>query len=453
MNLHDAMNNMTHTENLMPSYKSTLDECVDLFFQVGASRGKCMKAPFKKALKQDKDIAMRILLWSRDVRGGAGERQIFRDLIRTTALTDRFVSLIPEVGRWDDVLALRGTPHEDAAVSLLRTTLLEEQNGLCAKWMPRKGEKAVWLRYRLGLSPKSYRKMLVNLTRVVESEMTANQWQSIDYEKVPSLASARYQKAFARHDPEGYEAYKQGLVTGTASVHADTLYPYDVLKSLYAGDSTVAQAQWEALPDFVENDSTFLPVIDVSGSMTTRIAPNLTALMVSVSLGLYLAEHNKGIFKDQFVTFSARPEMHKVHGTLEQRLEQIENANWGMNTDIEAVFDLILNAAQAHKVPQNEMPSVILILSDMQFDQATTGTPALAMIAHKYERAGYKRPEVVFWNLCDRPGNIPATLNDTGVGLVSGFSPSIVKTLLSGETMDPVKIMKAAVCIPRYDWQ
>ena len=453
MNLYDAMNNMSHTENDMPSFQSTLDSCVDLFFKIGASRGKCLKAPFKMALKQNKDIAMRILLWSRDVRGGAGERKIFRDLVKTTALTDRFVSLIPEVGRWDDLLALRGTPHEDAAVSLIRTALLEEQNGLCAKWMPRKGEKAVWLRYRLGLSPKRYRKMLVNLTHVVESKMTANEWDRIAYDEVPSLASARYQEAFGRHDPEGYKQFKDSLVAGTASVHAGTLYPYDVLKSLYAGDRTVAQAQWEALPDFVENDSTFLPVIDVSGSMTTRIAPNLTALMVSVSLGLYLAEHNKGIFKDQFVTFSARPEMHKVHGTLEQRLEQIENANWGMNTDIEAVFDLILNAAQAHKVPQNEMPSVILILSDMQFDQATTGTPALAMIAHKYERAGYKRPEVVFWNLCDRLGNIPATLNDTGVGLVSGFSPSIVKTLLSGETMDPVKIMKAAVCIPRYDWQ
>jgi len=302
------------------------------------------------------------------------------------------------------------------------------------------------------LTPKQYRKLLVKLTDVVESKMTKNEWEEIEYEKVPSLASARYQSAFNKHDSVGYGDYKKSLEDKTTKINAGAVYPYDVLKSLYTGDEIVAQAQWEALPDYVENGFSFLPVIDVSGSMGTVIAGSLSALIVAVSLGLYLSEHNKGIFKDQFITFSQTPEMHKVFGTLKNRIGQIKRARWSLNTDLEAVFKVILNAAKMHKVPEEEMPSALLILSDMQFDQATTGFTALDMIEKQYKRAGYSRPGLVFWNLCDRSGNIPVTVMNSGVALVSGFSTAIMKTIMAGDIVSPELLMKSTVCIPRYDW-
>ncbi|HNT95461.1 MAG TPA: DUF2828 family protein [Thermotogota bacterium] len=489
MKLFEATKNITRTENGMLSYVSSLNACVDFFLQAGGARGKNVediKTLFRKALEEDEEIAVRTLLWARDIREGAGERQIFRDLLPESPLTSRLIAVIPELGRWDDLLALRGTQGWPAALEMIRKGLMEEGNSLCAKWMPRKGEQAAWLRNQLKLTPKQYRKLLVRLTRVVESQMAVGEWDEIDYAKVPSLAFSRYARAFTRHSTERVERFLQEVKEGKSHINATAVYPYDIVKNflrfLLEEDFEVGfddsewidvyvryglsepsfsflegqlmEEQWKSLPDWVDSSVSYLPVVDVSGSMLScPIGPNLCPMFVAVSLGLYLAERNKGVFKDCLVTFSREPEMIQVRGSLMQRLNQTLSADWGGSTDLEAVFALLLEAAASHQVPQEEMPSAILILSDMQFDRATSGKPAFSMIREKYEAAGYALPRVVFWNLSTRGGNVPALAREDNAALVGGFSASIVKRVLDADVLNPEKIMRDTVMTARYDWR
>ena len=342
--------------------------------------------------------------------------------------------------------------------------------GLAAKWQPRQGAEANKIRSYMKLTPKQYRKLLVGLSNTVEQKMCAQDWSGIVYPHVPSVAAGRYQKAFLKHDPAGYAKYKEKLVSGEAKINASVAYPYDVIRSLNNGDKAVANAQWAALPNYLEgSDENILPVVDVSGSMSgVAVSGSVTAMDVSISLGLYTSERMGGVFKDQFVTFSATPELQKVSGNLQQRYEQMARSEWGMNTDIHAVFKLILNAGVKHKVPQSEMPTKLLILSDMEFDQCVVSgnsgargrhssgdevsVSAMEMIEKEFAAAGYKVPQIVFWNLNGRAGNSPVTYNKVGAALVSGFSPSIVKSVLGGEEMTPLSILLKTVMIQRYDF-
>ena len=343
--------------------------------------------------------------------------------------------------------------------------------GLCAKWQDRQGAVANKIRSYLRLNPKDYRKLLVGLSNTVEQKMCAREWDGIVYPHVPSVAAGRYQKAFLKHDPLGYAGYKAKLATGEAKINASVSYPYDVIRSLKNGDRDVAIAQWKALPNYLEgSDENIMPVVDVSGSMDTAVSGSVTAQDVAISLGLYVSERMGGVFKDQFITFSGAPEMLHLKGDLGKRYDQMERSNWSMNTDLGAVFKLILNAAVKHKVEQKDMPTKILILSDMEFDACVTvdgsgkrsgysssgGSPvsvsAMEFIEKEYAAAGYKIPQVVFWNLNARAGNSPVTYNKIGTALVSGFSPSIVKSVLGGEEMTPISIMLKTVMVQRYDF-
>jgi hypothetical protein len=307
------------------------------------------------------------------------------------------------------------------------------------------------------MSPKTYRKTLVSLTSVVETPMCAKEWTSIKYDKLPSVASARYQKAFGRNDSEGYSKYVQSLVKGEAKINAGAVYPYDVLKSISFGNKEVAQEQWNALPNFMEgSDGMVLPIVDVSGSMTTSVGQNknLDCMTVAISLGLYISERNEGPFKDAFITFSESPTLEVVKGGLVDRLTQMKNSHWGYNTDLEAVFDLILDHSVKFKVKQEGMPTKILILSDMEFDRADesyAGNPtAQEMIEAKYKSAGYEMPSVVYWNLASRGANVPVAFDKTGTALISGFSPSILKSVLKGTISSPQQIMDETILTDRY---
>ena len=341
---------------------------------------------------------------------------------------------------------------------------LRANNGLVAKWMPRKGREAAELRSFLGMSPKQYRKTLVNLTKVVESDMCAKNWDEINFNHVPSLASARYKKAFNRHT-EKYKAWTSALVSTdpkvkeTVKVNAGAVYPYDVLKGLSYGytyskaNLNHIVAQWDALPNYV-GDASILPLVDVSGSMTSTVSPGLTALDVAVSLGLYLADKNQGKFKDTFLTFSSKPQLLNLKGNVLQKIEQMVKSAWEMNTNLHAAFDKILSVAIDGGVPQEEMPKILLILSDMQFDSCIRfDDSAIQMIRRKYEAAGYQMPNVVFWNL-NASDNVPVKFNEKGVGLVSGFSPSIVKAVLAAdmEQFTPEGMMNKTIMSDRYDF-
>ena len=468
-------NQRTRTTNGMSAFVSTTDPIVDLFYKIGGSRNSDIIPAFVAAYANDRNLALRIALWARDIRQGAGERKIFRDIVKYLETNDRDGALallrkVPELGRWDDMLVVQ-TPEVKAVAYAQIAEAIERGNGLAAKWMPRKGREAADLRAFLKMSPKQYRKTLVRLTKVVEQQMCANDWDNINFSHVPSVASARYKKAFGRHTPK-YGEYIQALKSGekidgkVAKVNASAIFPHDVLKGRIrestpysrhhtawtSNELDLITAQWNALPNYI-GDSNILPIVDVSGSMTSTVGGTTTALEVAVSLGLYCADKNKGPFKDTFLTFSARPQLVVLSGTINQKIDQMVKSQWEMNTNLHSAMDKILEVARYNNVPQSDMPDTLLILSDMQFDRcASYDDNAAAMVDRKFRQVGYNVPKIIFWNL-NGIDNVPARSNDNGVGLVSGFSPSILKAVLANdlEQFTPRAIMLKTIMNPRYD--
>jgi len=464
-------NQVVLTTNGMKARKSTANAVVDLFYKIGASRGKDITGAFTAAFVENKDLTLRIAQWARDVREGAGEREIFRNVLKHLEKTDReaaslLIRKVPELGRWDDLLVFTDPALKAQAFDLIKQAL-NEGNGLCAKWLPRKGPVAAELRKHMAMSPKQYRKTLVGLTNVVETKMCAREWDQIDFSKLPSLASARYRTAFHRNS-EKFKEYVEKLKAGDKSVkvNAGAVYPYDVLKSVIMtgwGTTPLTQtdrdfivAQWDALPNYV-GDANILPMVDVSGSMNCpaggyRSKSTVRCIDVAVSLGLYLADKNQGAFKDMFCTFSGSPELLKLKGNVIQKAEQMEKSSWQMNTNLIAAIMKILTVAVKGKVPEAEMPKILLVLSDMQMDGCTNyGDSAMESIRRNYEAAGYEAPKVVFWNI-NSHDNVPVKHNENGVALVSGFSPTIVRNVLqANDKFDPETIMLETIMSPRYD--
>ncbi len=472
MNLVSALQQSnTTTENGMVTNSSSLNNCVDLFFKIGAFRRaeeSDVIRVFSLAFGEDPISALRIIFWARDVRGGAGERRVFRIAMEHLAKSNgdavvRNMSLIPEYGRWDDLLVFFGTDIQDEAFSLIREAL-DQNNGLCAKWMPRKGPIANELRKFMGLTPKEYRKKLVSATAVVEQSMCSKEWDDINYSKVPSVAAARYQNAFYRNDQKRYSEYIRLLSMPSeerpkeVKINAQAVYPYDVIKSLNRGNKDVATEQWKALPNYMEgNQEMILPVVDVSGSMNASVSggSSLSCMDVAVSLGLYISERNEGPFQNHFISFSERPSLQKLTGNLYERYSQLMESDWGMSTNLELVFKLILNQATKHNIAESEMPSKILILSDMEFNECISdgeSLSAMEMIRKKYSDAGYRLPSIIFWNIQSRRGgnNVPVSFDEAGTALISGFSPSILKSILAGSEISPIQIMNQTINSERY---
>jgi hypothetical protein len=302
------------------------------------------------------------------------------------------------------------------------------------------------------------------MTRVVETQMCANDWDNINFNHVPSVAARNYKKAFGRHTPK-FAEYVAALVKGEAGVkvNANAIFPHDVLKGVVGmygrkdmskTDLDHITAQWNALPNYV-GDASILPLVDVSGSMSSPAGGkgDVTCMDISLSLGLYLADKNRGVFKDTFLTFSDKPELLTLKGDIVQKIDQMSRSDWGMSTNLHAAFEKILSVAVKGKAPQEDMPAMVLILSDMQFNSCVKhDDTAMEMIERKFEAAGYTCPKVVFWNL-NSSGNVPVKSDKSGAALVSGFSPAIMASLLGAdvEQFTPFGIMQKTVMVPRYD--
>jgi hypothetical protein len=450
------------TANGMVTNQSSLDPNVDLFFAIGASRGKDLTGAFARAYAAEPEVAMRILFWARDVRGGAGEREIFRQIIRNLEINQpeslmRNLALVPEYGRWDDLLVFQTPAFKVAAFDLI-SRALRAGNGLAGKWMPRKGPVANDLRKYLNYDPKTYRKMLVELTKVVETQMCARQWGEINYDHVPSVAANRYQKAFNKRDATRYAAWKEGLKDGTSKVNASVLYPYDVLKAVDHGDRAVALAQWEALPNYLGDDA-ILPMVDVSGSMTCQVGGQkgvgLTCMQVAISLGLYIADKQQGAFKDMWLTFTNDSHIDILKGDLLAKINQVRR-NVGYDTNIESAFRSILQVAVQNNLPAEAMPRYLLVLTDLEFNPAFVGgksVGAFELATKMFEQAGYQLPKLVWWNLNARPdatGNAPVRFDQNGSALVSGFSPSMMKSILAAKNFTPRAVMLETINGERY---
>jgi hypothetical protein len=346
-------------------------------------------------------------------------------------------------------------------------SLLNEKimtGSLVAKWMPRPNvtnrEKKRWaksLRGFLNLSPKEYRKLLVANSNTVEQLMCAKNFSAIEYSKLPSKAMSDYMKAFSKNDKDRFGAYLNSLEKGEVKINAGALYPYDIVKNMKSGHAKGADLQWNALPNYLQGGKErFMPVVDVSGSMSCPAGgnPNVTCMDVAISLGLYISERNEGPFKDAFITFSDNPVLQVLKGSLSERYSQLARAQWDMSTNIERVFQVILAKAKAGNVSQDEMPTMILILSDMEFNSGTRGNwnlSAQQSFERMYAEAGYVMPKIVYWNIQSRgDNNKPVHFDKNGTCLVSGFSPSILTNLLSGKDMSPLSMMLTVINSEKY---
>ena len=461
------------TFNGAVTHKSTLNACLDLFFIAWASRRmeeKEILRLFTLAFNEDKNIALKILFWARDIRGGAGERRFFRIIWKYLMqahpeVVEQLAKYVSEYGRWDDLfvedyfLNNQVKPNVwNTIVEIISTTLSEgivngtegNNSGLLAKWMPRKWLVASKLRNALMLSAKDYRKMIVSLSKTVEQDMSANRWENIEFSKVPSQALNKYKKAWNTHLEEEFNAFLEKVNKGEAKLNAATLFPYQVYRNYVEGVAyDLIEAQWANLPDYwAEGD--ILPVVDVSGSMTSMgYGRNLIPMDIAVSLGVYLAERIKGRFNNHFISFSWRPTLHTLNGTIVEKFMQVQDSGEDMNTNLVGVFDELLRVSLRDNLTQEDLPKMLLIISDMEFDYCGR-LPNFVTIKKKFEDAWYVLPHLVFWNVNGRVDNVPVQENEKFVSLVSGASPSLIKGLLSWNIVTPYDTMLSIVNADRY---
>jgi hypothetical protein len=279
--------------------------------------------------------------------------------------------------------------------------------------------------------------------------MSAGKWDEINFEHVPSRAGMLLRKAFSKRQAERYVAYLESVKKGDKKINASTLYPYEIVAKVMAGygDDTL-EAQWNALPDYVEgDDSNAMVIADVSGSMSG------VPITVSISLALYIAERNKGAFHNFFMVFSGTSELIQVKGkSLKDKINHIQRSDttWGQNTNLQAAFDSILRAAVKNNVPENDMPKKLFIISDMQFDSSGANRTNFDAMKDKYARAGYVLPQVIFWNVHSTNKEAPVTLDQRGVYLVSGCSPSIFKAAINSRAINPMEMLLDVINSDRY---
>ena len=427
--------NYTTTTNGAKTNSTSGKECLDLFTRIGNMRYddrlRILK-DFDKAYQDDKQLATQVLFWARAARIGSGERKTFHTIFSEIGKTaPDFISdnarTLAELGYWKDLVPYFGIQK----VISIFAQAIREKDRLACKWAPR---KCAELRDELGFTNREYRKWLKRYSETVEQVMSEKEWEDINYSSVPGSAMRKYSRAFTNQDSKRFDEWKNDKTT-KASVSAT--YPHEVLA---CDDAALADKMWDNLPDFLENsEENILPMIDTSGSMFGE------PLAIAISLGMYLAERSKGEFNDMFLTFDESPQLVKIEGdNVQDRLSNISQAEWGMNTDFEKAYMHILNVAKKHNVVPDSMPSMLLVLSDMQFDDSQRNMPHFNHMKEEYEKAGYKLPKIVFWNLDSHYGT-PAKCSDDSVAMVSGYSPSIMKAILNAEEFNPLSIMMEAL--------
>lgn len=471
--------NLTHTENGAVTYLSTQSACLDLFATIGALRHASdaeIEARFVQAYTEDSDLAMKLLFFARDIRGGIGERRVFRVIFSWLAKNqpqsvEKNIRRVAEFGRFDDLLCLLGTPCERAALQYIREQLardraaLETQGevSLLAKWLPSVNassadtvKQAKRIAKALGMQDAAYRKLLTALRkriRILENYLRERDY-SFDYAKQPAKAMFQYRKAFLRNDGARYQAFLERVAQGKETLHTGTLTPYELIRPFFMGkvsgeERRAIDVSWKAQEDFT-NDENALVVIDGSGSMYGWAQP--TPATVALSLGIYFAEHNKGRFHNHFITFSERPQLVEIKGKdIYEKVKYCSGFSEVANTNLQRVFELLLDTAVKHHLPQEEMPSKLYIISDMEFDTCVCdGSLTNFMYAKKlFAQHGYPLPEVVFWNVASRNRQQPVTQNEQGVALVSGASPRIFSMLKAG-VLSPYAFMLSVLGAERY---
>lgn len=488
MRFSDAMTtemNMGKTWNGADCYTSTSNKCLDFFGRIGAMRNADVNAKldlFDAAYNEDADSAMKLLFYTRDIRGGYGERDAFNEIFAHLARThkDSVIKNIPnilEYGRAKDLYGLIGTPAENAMWTFVKEQFEEDKANLAkgksvsllAKWLATpnaSSEKTAELgkltAKKLGYNFKNmaeYRKTLVALRNAIdtpEAKMSTNKWDEINYETVPSKCNIQNRKAFLRHDCERYLEFISQVQSGQKTMKMSTANPCDILQKVVKGDNSVeVNTMWNSLPTI---PTKALAVVDTSGSMTCRYNFNLTMtpMTVAAALGIYFAQNNVGQFKNKFFTFSNRPSLVELQGdTLEQMYYQILRTDWGNSTNLEAVFDKILDMGIRYNIAQEDMPEAICVISDMQIN-CVNGCSSDGFMSfttemkNRYERAGYILPHVIFWNVNATNPTFHAAKSENAVSLVSGYSPNVMKQVMDNIGKTPLDVMNEVLTSDRY---
>jgi len=461
---------MSNTNEGAIQYEHSLNHHVEFFSKAGSlydtdgrnnfyDNGEDILKLFQQAWIVDKKLSFLLLLWLRDPRGGAGNRSGFRKCLKWVANNspewiEKNINLIPEYGRWDDLRCLFGTESNDVAVNYWSAALLDK-DVLAAKWAKRT-DIPLYLRLKDMFAVKNigdFRRLLsgIRSSKIVETKMCDKKWNEIEYKSVPSVAMARYTNAFNKHDEDRFSEYKKSLKSGNTTINADVLFPYDCKRTADYGDSEIADAQFDALPNYMQ-DENIMTICDSSGSMTSLVTNTISAYDVSTSLALYcsgkLPKDNP--FYKKFIQFCDESkftnwEGHKFSEAVPSNnfMEEDKFFNGAIgSTRIDKALDLILDTGKMFKVSNDNMPSMLLILSDMQFHQGCkdTNLTEIERSLRKWDDAGYNRPQIVYWNIDPYDGQ-PDTVDSKDVALVSGFSPTILKSILSCDDFSPKAVM------------
>lgn len=483
--------NLTTTENGATTYMSTGSDCLDLFATAGALRHASEEeiiSRFIRAYMENPDLAMKLLFFARDIRGGLGERRFFRIAFNWLSENNpdsvrKNIEYVAEYGRYDDLLSLLDTPCEKDMLSYIKEkfeadmTALEkgENISLLAKWLPSinaSNKETVRAAKRIAgfflISDSEYRKSLSSLRKkihIIENNLREKDY-TFDYEKQPSRAMFKYKKAFMRNDYERYNEFLNSVSEGNAKLNSENISPYELIdpylgifysknhrysfvKNISEKEKKVLNATWNSLPDFGGSENA-IAVVDTSGSMYGRANPKPAS--VALSLGMYFAERNKGAFANHFITFSEKPQLIEIKGkTFFEKLSYITTFSEVANTNIEAVFELILKTAVKNHLPQEQLPVKLVIISDMEFDYCAENASRTNFInaRRKFEAWGYRLPNVIFWNVASRNRQQPVELNEQGVALVSGATPQIF-SMVAGDDLSPYKIMTDTLLSERY---
>ena len=471
----------TRTENGAVALNTTGDARLDFFGVAGSLRDADrlrIERLFSEAYKADPLFATKIVFYARDVRGGLGERQTFRTLLRFMAkyhpeALRPNLDLIGVYGRFDDLYCLIGTPMENEMWAAMKDQFEEDRANLeqgcaislLAKWIKTADASSentrklgILTAKKFGYSVYEFKRLVRAMRKqigVVETLMSAGRWDEIRYSEVPSRAMMIYRKAFMRHDADRYGQFINKAVKGEETIHSAALYPYDIVEkvmqmgwwsSCRIREDDALEAQWRQLPDYVEKGTNALVIADTSGSMHGR------PMATSVGLAVYFAERNTGPYHNMFMSFSGTSRIQILKGeTLAQKIRSMNMADWQNNTNLEAAFERVLKIAVNNRVSADEMPKSLIVISDMEIDYCgDRDWTFYDQMAKRFRRHGYQIPNIVFWNVASRHDVFHADRTRTGVQLVSGQSASVFRQVMQCVGMNPVDAMENIINSERY---
>lgn len=480
----NSMNNTTYTENNALSNKfadlsGKHNGIISLFYKtIRGINNDNLNNILEESSLEDLINTFIIAIYIRDCRGGKGERDIGRKCLLYLAKNYptkfiKIIDLIPEYGRFDDLIELSTIDSiqedifsyiDEKLTEDIKKLLKNEPISLLGKWLPTEGlalDKNTnfvkkYCKFR-NITPREYRIILSKLRKyinIIERFICNNNWENIEYSKVPSCALRKLRNAFLKHDKERFEKWQEDIDSGKEKVNSKQLFIHELIKDIIEKniDDKLLEEQWKVLVNETKKLGIFgnsLVICDVSGSM--NYGENIKPIYASIGLGLLISSCVNGPLKHNIITFSRNPVFVNIkQDSLYNMVNQLQHIDWGMNTDIQQVFNLILTTAKKHNLLKEDMPNKIYILSDMQFDQASCGNTNYNEIKEKYKDFGYDLPNIIFWNLNGSYGDFPVTVDDNGTVLISGYNTSIMKYILSSKTLSIMNIINEVLDDERY---